>query len=58
MPEPHVAEWWDLAGPRERTRDYLYDRARVMHRGCWTASDSRRPVAYVETFIVPDDAPA
>ncbi len=51
MQEPHVAEWWDLAGPRELVRDYLYARARVMHRDCWIASDSRRPVAYVETFV-------
>lgn len=56
MQQRHVAEWWDLAGPRERVRDYLYARARVMHRDCWIASDRRRPVAYVETFIVPDDS--
>lgn len=55
MQQPHVAEWWGLKGPRDLTRDYLYARARVMHRDCWIASDSRRPVAYVETFIVPDD---
>jgi hypothetical protein len=55
MQHPHAAEWWHLAGPREMTRDYLYARLRLRHRDCWIAGDGRGPVAYVETFVVPDD---
>lgn len=55
MQHPHAAEWWHLAGPRELTRDYLYARLRLRHRDCWIAGDGSAPVAYVETFVVPDD---
>ena len=55
MQQPHVAPWWHLAGPRDGVRDYLYARRRMRHRDCWIASDSRRPVAYLETFVVSDD---
>jgi len=55
MQQPHVAPWWHLAGPRDGVRDYLYARRRMRHRDCWIASDSRRPVAYLETFAVSDD---
>jgi RimJ/RimL family protein N-acetyltransferase len=37
------------------TRDYLFARLRLQHRDCWIAGDGSRPVAYVETFMVPDD---
>jgi RimJ/RimL family protein N-acetyltransferase len=55
MQQPHVAAWWDLAGPSERTRDYLYARLRLAHRDCWIVSDRGTRVAYVETFVVSED---
>lgn len=55
MQQPHVVPWWGLAGERDHTRDYLFARLRLQHRDCWIVSDGRRPVAYLETFVVPDD---
>lgn len=50
MQEPHVAPWWELAGPRERVRSYLRARAALAHLECWIASEDGRPFAYVETY--------
>ncbi len=55
MQEPHAVAWWGLAGPRDRVRDYLFARLRLQHRDLWIVSDAGRPVAYVETFVVPQD---
>ena len=55
MQQPHVVPWWDLAGPRDSTRDYLFARVQIKHRDLWIVSDGGLAVAYVETFIVPRD---
>ena len=52
MQEPHVAPWWELAGPVERVRAYLRARAALAHLHCWIASEDGRPFAYVETYEV------
>ena len=50
MQEPHVAPWWQLAGPVERVREYLRERIALGHVECWIASEDGRPFAYVETY--------
>jgi len=50
MQEPHVAPWWELAGPRERVLAYLRAQAALAHLECWIASEDGRPFAYVETY--------
>jgi acetyl CoA:N6-hydroxylysine acetyl transferase len=55
MQEPHVAPWWELAGPDELVRDYLRRQAALAHLDCWIVSEDARPVAYVETYQVSDD---
>lgn len=50
MQEPHVAPWWELAGPPERAAAYLRTRAALAHLDCWIASEDGRPFAYVETY--------
>jgi RimJ/RimL family protein N-acetyltransferase len=55
MQEPHVAPWWELAGPLQGVRDYLRRQTRLAHLDCWIASEEGRPFAYVETYVVADD---
>ncbi|MDQ3723484.1 MAG: acetyltransferase [Actinomycetota bacterium] len=57
MREPHVARWWQLAGPTEGepVRDYLRARQALGHLDCWIVSDDGSPFAYVETYRIPDD---
>ena len=50
MQEPHVAPWWELAGPLEHVQSYLRARAALTHLECWIASEGGRPFAYVETY--------
>jgi acetyl CoA:N6-hydroxylysine acetyl transferase len=52
MNEPHVAEWWDLAGSREEVRAYL---CALRHLQPWIAYADGVPFAYVETYRVAED---
>ncbi len=51
MQQPHVAPWWELAGPLSRLREHLGANA---HVDAWIAGDGE-PFAYVETYRVADD---
>jgi acetyl CoA:N6-hydroxylysine acetyl transferase len=53
MNEPHVAEWWDLARPREDVRAYLDE---LGHVKPWIASEDGVPFAYVETYRAAEDS--
>jgi acetyl CoA:N6-hydroxylysine acetyl transferase len=55
MQQPHVAPWWELAGPVEHVRAYLCGRAALTHVECWIAGEDGRPFGYVETYVVADD---
>ena len=54
MQEPHVAAWWELAGPVERVRDHLRTQMRTGVE-LWIATEDARPFAYVETYVVAQD---
>jgi len=56
MQQPHVVPWWNLAGEIPVVREYLRARVRLAHRDCWIVSEDRAPFAYVETYVVADDA--
>lgn len=53
MQQPHVAPWWDLAGPLARTAAYL--RAEPAHQDAWIASLDGEPFAFVETYRADED---
>ena len=55
MQEPHVAPWWELAGPLEGVRAYLRAQVALAHLDCWIASEDGRPFAYVETYVAGAD---
>ncbi len=55
MQEPHIAPWWELAGPLEGVRAYLRGQLALEHLDCWIASEDGRPFAYVETYVVVGD---
>jgi RimJ/RimL family protein N-acetyltransferase len=52
MNEPHVAEWWGMAGSLEETRAYL---GSLRHLKPWIAYADGVPFAYVETYRVAED---
>ena len=53
MNQPHVAEWWDLARPREDVSAYL---DALGHVTPWIAYWEGVPFAYVETYPAAEDA--
>jgi RimJ/RimL family protein N-acetyltransferase len=55
MNEPHVAEWWNLAGSPEVVRSYLAGQAASEHLDPWIACSDGVPFAYVETYRAFDD---
>jgi len=56
MQQPHVAPWWELAGPVEVVGEFLLAQAALAHLDQWIVTDDERnPFAYVETYRVPDD---
>jgi acetyl CoA:N6-hydroxylysine acetyl transferase len=57
MQEPHVAPWWELEGPAEGVRAYLEAQSALAHLDCWIVIEDEGwlPVAYVETYRVPQD---
>ena len=56
MQQPHVRPWWELGGSIEVVRVFLRAQAALAHLDQWIVTDDERhPVAYVETYRVPDD---
>lgn len=56
MQQPHVAPWWELAGPCAVVRSYLERQAALAHLDMWVVEDVVGvPFAYVETYRVADD---
>jgi acetyl CoA:N6-hydroxylysine acetyl transferase len=55
MNAPHVAEWWDLARPRDEVRAYLAAQASLPHLEPWIAWADGIPFAYVETYRAAQD---
>lgn len=53
--QEHVAPWWDLDGPVDRTREYLDRAAGLEHQRSWVAGDDDGEFAYVETYRVDGD---
>jgi RimJ/RimL family protein N-acetyltransferase len=55
MNEPHVAEWWGLAGSPAEVRAYLAAQAALPHLEPWIACADGVPFAYVETYHAAED---
>ena len=55
MNEPHVAEWWDLAGSPDEVRAYLAAQVALPHLEPWIAYADGVPFAYVETYRAAED---
>ncbi len=55
MNEPHIAEWWGLAGTPDTVREYLSAQAALPHLEPWIAFAGGVPFAYVETYRAAED---
>ena len=55
MNEPHIAEWWGLAGTPDAVRAYLGTQAALPHLEPWIAYADGVPFAYVETYRAAED---
>jgi siderophore synthetase component len=55
MNEPHVAEWWGLAGSKEAVRAYLATQVALRHLEPWIAYADGVPIGYVETYGAAED---
>jgi RimJ/RimL family protein N-acetyltransferase len=57
MQLPHVAPWWELAGPCAVVGAYLERQGALPYLDLWIVEDAAgAPFAYVETYRVADDA--
>ena len=50
MQHPHVAPWWDLAGPIGPVHAYLVGQLALPHLRPWVVSAAGEPFGYVETY--------
>ncbi len=50
MHAPHVAPWWDLAGPRHEVAAYLDGQLALPHLQPWVVAADGEPFGYVETY--------